>query len=131
VEYSEHRAGLRKIGIAYDDSSESDEALNVARQIGKARGASVSVFHAVRARLPALSPGAPHDARDSTEKLGNVEACGDSVEDLLRYGRSVDLLVLGSRKHGPMSRLVHQSIAARLADDASSPLLVLSRTARR
>jgi nucleotide-binding universal stress UspA family protein len=60
--------------------------------------------------------------------LGGVKAyaeAGDTVEELVHYGESVDLLVLGSHKSGPIDRLLQQSNAQRLADEGFSPLLVL------
>jgi nucleotide-binding universal stress UspA family protein len=136
VGYASCRASLRKIGVAYDDSPESDEALIVARRLAADHHAKLSAFHAVPAPLYVRDPWDVEgqikedaaEARERIEKLGGVEAhasYGDTLEELVRYGRSVDLLVLGSHKYGPINRLVEPSTAQRLADDAPCPLLVL------
>ena len=43
---------------------------------------------------------------------------------------SLDLLVVGSRGYGPLSRLVHGSTSQQLARSARCPLLVLTRATR-
>jgi nucleotide-binding universal stress UspA family protein len=136
VGYSEHRGPLRTIGVAYDGSPESDQALSVARQLAADRQAKLSAFDAVPGRLSAHADWDVEkdinqlvdEARERIEKLGGVEAhaeYGDPVRELGRYGQSVDLLVLGSHKHGPVGRLLRQGTAQRLADAAPCPLLVV------
>jgi nucleotide-binding universal stress UspA family protein len=61
--------------------------------------------------------------------LGGVHAdasVGDPVDELRQYGQSVDLLVIGSHKFGPIDRVLEESTSQRLADEPSSPLLVLA-----
>jgi nucleotide-binding universal stress UspA family protein len=131
--HSERRT-LRKIGVAYDDSPESHEALRVARSLATERNATLSAFHAVRVASQVRDPWDVRgqdaaDTRDPIQDLGGLEAhveYGDTVEELVGYGRSVDLLVLGSHKYGPLNRAFEQSTAQRLADEGSCPLLVLS-----
>jgi nucleotide-binding universal stress UspA family protein len=136
--YTDGRA-LRKIGVAYDGSPQSDEAVALARTLAADRQAKLSAFHAVRAPVHVRDPGdvggeIDEDvakAREQIEKLGGVEAhaeYGETLEELVRYGRSVDLLVLGSHEYSPVDRLLAQSTAQRLADEAPCPLLVLSGT---
>ena len=65
-------------------------------------------------------------ARDLIGKLG-VEApaeYGDPVAQLESFGRSVDLLVLGSHRRSPVG-LLGTGIAQRLADAPPCPLLVV------
>ncbi len=63
-------------------------------------------------------------------ELGGVEAhaeYGETADELGRYRRSVDLLVLGARKPGPIGRLLGRSAAQRLVDEATCPLLVVEQ----
>jgi nucleotide-binding universal stress UspA family protein len=72
------------------------------------------------------------EARQRLAALGGLKAeaaSGDSVEELVGYGQSVDLLVIGSHKYRPIDHLLQQSTAQQLADVASSPLLVLPSAA--
>jgi nucleotide-binding universal stress UspA family protein len=136
VGYGSRQASLTKIGVAYDDTPESDDALTVARQLAAEHHVTLSAFHAVSAPHYVRDPWDIEsqikedaaEARERIAKLAGVEAhaaYGDTLEELVRYGRSVDLLVLGSHKYGPINRLVESSIAQRLADEATCPLLVL------
>jgi nucleotide-binding universal stress UspA family protein len=43
---------LHKIGVAYDDSAASDQALAVARRLTRERGSELSAFHAVAEPVP-------------------------------------------------------------------------------
>ncbi|MGA9856844.1 MAG: universal stress protein [Solirubrobacteraceae bacterium] len=133
VGYSARRALSRAIGVAYDRSPSSDRVLRLARTIAADRNGTLSAFHVVTG-LPAPLPGhfgesiddAVTQARDGLEELG-VEAhaeYGDPVEQLRDFGRSVDLLVLGSRSHGPAG-LSGGGIAQQLADTPPCPLLVV------
>ena len=135
VGYSAHAGELRRIGVAYDGSPESEQALSLARQLAAERRAELSAFEAVGAS-PARDPwdiaaefAEPVTrARERIATLGGLEAdagFGDPVEQLERYGSTVDLLVIGSHSYRPTDRLVQMSTSQRLAEGTSSPLLVL------
>jgi nucleotide-binding universal stress UspA family protein len=137
VGYASRQASLTKIGVAYDESPESDEALMVARRLVAKHHATLSAFHAASAPRYVRDPWDVEgqikedatEARERIAKLGDVEAhaaYGDTLEELVRYGRSVDLLVLGSHKYGPINRFGRPSTAQQLADEATCPLLVLA-----
>ncbi|MGB0098522.1 MAG: hypothetical protein WBP81_39025 [Solirubrobacteraceae bacterium] len=98
-----------------------------------------SVPHSKRSRRPSYA-GDPaniagegrksfEEARRRIAALGGVYADAsfdDVVDDLRRYGQSVDLLVIGSHKYGPIDRVLEESISQLLADEPSSALLVLA-----
>ncbi len=105
----------------------------MARTLAAEGDATLSAFHAVSG-LHSSDPRHFEEsidddvaqARDRIGKLG-IEAhaeYGDPVQQLGRFGRSVDLLVLGSRSHGAIGHL-GTGIAQRLADAPSCPLLVV------
>ncbi|MFZ0381697.1 MAG: universal stress protein [Solirubrobacteraceae bacterium] len=52
---------------------------------------------------------------------------GEAASELRRYGRSVDLLVLGSRGHAPIGRFFGQGTAQGLVDEPPCPLLVVEQ----
>ena len=58
-----------------------------------------------------------------------VVTYGGPREELVRLGKDVDLLIVGSRDHGQIGRLVHGSVSRHLVGHATCPLLVLSRGA--
>jgi nucleotide-binding universal stress UspA family protein len=139
---------MRKIGVAYDGSSESQQALALARTLAREHGAELSAFHAVPepdyaerrttgARLvndpwsdQAEIDEAVERARSQIAQLGDVEpyaTSGDAAKELARYGASVDLLIIGSHRYTPLEAWMSvQSTAQQLADSAPCPLVVLS-----
>lgn len=142
---------MHKVGVAYDGSPESEQALALARRFARERGGELSAVHAVpepgytgrratSARLvndpwsvQAEIDEAVEKARSQIAQLGDVEpyaTSGDATEELARYGASVDLLIIGSHKYSPLEASMSvQSTAQQLADSAPCPLLVLSSEA--
>lgn len=140
--YAHDTPTMREIGVGYDGSAESEQAVAVARKLAAAHGAKLSALQAIfhHARLDAGHAWHDHGiedklaaARERVAGLGGVEphaAYGEPAEELALYSGSLDLLVIGSRSYGPIGRLVHGSTAHKLAHSARSPLLVLTRGAR-
>ena len=141
--YCDHFGGIRRIGVGYDGSVESEQALEIARRLAAAHDAELSACTAASVPLPVLGPGPLpvtdaiepllHRARERIAGLGGVVALagyGAPVDVLASYGESVDLLVVGSRSGGPLGRLVHGSTSEELARTARCALLVLARSAR-
>jgi nucleotide-binding universal stress UspA family protein len=141
--YAQEPHLIREIGVAYNGSPESEQALATARRLATRYGARLSAFHAVS--LPSritMSGGLPHggaleamvaQARSRIAQLGGVvphAVYGDPAQELTLYSASVDVLVVGSRGYGPIGRVVHGSTSQELARRARSPLLVLTRSAR-
>lgn len=134
---------IAAVGVAYDASAESDNAIRVARALASEKGAALSALQAivipgyVFAAGPALTEtslqNCIEDARTAIAQLGDIEphvVYGDPVEELTEYSKSVDVLVVGSRGYGPLGRLVHGSTSHGLARTVHCPLLVLTRGAR-
>ena len=129
VGYAERQGPLRRIGVGYDGSPASARALEVARKLAADAATELSAFQAVS------GPGHVEETVDdelarALESLNNLAVdahagYGEPVAELRRYGHSVDLLVLGSRRHNPVGRSLGQDIAPRLADDPPCPLLVV------
>jgi nucleotide-binding universal stress UspA family protein len=139
VSYAARATTMRRIGVAYNGSPESTEALGVARSLAHERRAHLSAFEAVRAPLYVHDPwNADAEIEDRVEEarrqvvaLGGLQAqagCGDRVDELAHYGESVDLLVVGSHRYGPLDRLTERTTSQRLADTATTPIVVLPRT---
>jgi len=137
---SRHRRTIRQIAVGYDGSEQSEHALAVARELAAQYGARLSALHVVSipasafARRPGsweeLISDAIDNARQRLAALGGVEphaVYGRPSEELAQYSAAVDLLVVGSRGYGPVTRLVHGSTSQQLAHSARCPLLVLAR----
>jgi nucleotide-binding universal stress UspA family protein len=135
--YAMRLRGLSKIGVAYNRSPESEQALALAKKLAREHQAELSAFEAVPEPIYLHHP---HDveaeiqegvanARRGLAELGDLEpqaASGDAAEELARYAASLDLLVLGSHQHRPVDRLLGGSTSQRLADRPPCPLLVMS-----
>ena len=141
--YSDYSGNIRRIGVGYDGSLESEHALEVARELAAANDAELSACTAVSVPLSQFGPGPLplsdaintllDNARERIAALGGVEphaVYGATVEVLAGYSASLDLLVVGSRANGPVGRLVHGSTSDELARTARCALLLLPRSAR-
>jgi len=131
------RAGaIKRIGVGFDGSAQSERAVALARRLAAERRAELSAFEAVPAPVYARDPwnaegeveARVEAARRRVAALGHLEpkaGSGDPVHELARYGQSVDLLVIGGHDYRPIDRFLEQATAQRLADDVSTPLIVL------
>jgi nucleotide-binding universal stress UspA family protein len=141
--YAERPSVLERIGVAYNGSPESQDALAVARGLVDERAAAtLSGFQVVSfpsyLAVPGVGsmldsvPDLVEQARAGIATLGDIEphaAYGMPAEELGVYSAALDLLVVGSRGYGPVGRLVHGSTSRGLARSARCPLLVLTRDA--
>ena len=139
-------APLRRIGVGFDGTQESRQALALAVALAKSARVQLELLCAATAPIPlfaeaAWSDGAIVDYRLEAEELISrtlaeldVDAVGKAVvggpvETLVELTHRVDLLVVGSRGWGPIRRILLGSTAARLIREAACPVLVLPRGA--
>ena len=144
-------AAIRQIGLAYVNTPEAAEALAAAVGLATRTGA------AIRARS-VVQPGpvgatGPFDwsyteleetTRDAVVRslhraVDNLDAPveisaevvdGYADDELARLSDEVDLLICGSRGHGPVGRVVLSSVAAGVMRKARGPVLVVPRGAQ-
>lgn len=90
---------LRRLGVAYDGSPEARAALAEAERL----------------------------ACGETDVSVLVIDAADPVHELLEASRALDLLLLGSRGHGPVRRALLGSVSTPVVRGAACPLLLLSR----
>jgi nucleotide-binding universal stress UspA family protein len=138
-EFAARAGSIKKIGVGFDGSAQSERAVALARRLAAERRAGLSAFEAVPVPVYTRDPwnveGEVEEhveaARQRVAALGHVEpraGFGDRVHELARYGQSVDLLVIGGHDYRPIDHLLEQSTAQRLADEVPTPLLVLPPT---
>ena len=137
--YASSARPLGTIGVAYDTSPQSRVALAVARALATREDAGVRARrviaypgHAVHERgalaLGGVEQGRASGARQALELPADTE--GDVVmgrvqDELEVFSGQVDVLVVGSREHGPVRRAVLGSTGQQLARTAKCPLLVV------
>ena len=138
--YALDRRPIKRIGVGYDRSPESEHALRVARSLAGDRGGALAALQAVSIPSYALGIGPVpvadwmrslvDEAYQRLAQLPDVEpyaVYGDPAEALATFSSSVDLVIVGSRGYGPLGRLIHGSTSRRLTRLARCPLLVLTR----
>jgi nucleotide-binding universal stress UspA family protein len=149
------KAGFSRIGVGYEGGAESQAALELAASIAVAAGAKLEVNSVVDDRIPLLgwsrfAHGRAEQSRWEDLVLGEVErrridteaaatATGATGKVEIKRGRpatalldlseNVDLLVIGSRRWGPVSRLLLGSTGEAVLHDAACPVLVVPRPA--
>jgi nucleotide-binding universal stress UspA family protein len=147
--YAEHATQIQTIGVGYDGSPESRAAAELARDLAAAAGARLRVIFVLQPATPggdALAydrdwheaAGAARDQAQAevdelVRELGDIAAgevvVGDSVRELSYAANDLDLLVTGSRKYGPVRRVMLGSTSSKLVHQVPCPVLVLARGA--
>lgn len=141
--YFEHPLPIATIGVGYDGSRESEQALAAAREIAARNRALIRALRVVMLpsytfagiAAPAVGESVDallEDARAEVERLPGVQGravYGLPGEELASFGEEVDLLVVGSRSYGPVKRLMLGSTSNHLQRHARCSLLVLPRGA--
>lgn len=141
---------LRHVVAGVDRSPEARAALAFARSLAEAAGARLTAVAVVDDRLPATVAPAGMAAelvqwdelvdanREGAERLlaelseqvpglATELRVGEPSEELAAVAEGADLLVLGSRRWGPLSRLVIGSTGEELAREAPCSLLLVPR----
>lgn len=145
--YGEQRHLIGVVGVAYDGSEESRDALAVAQALAARDGCSVSAITVVNpvavtaggwgGLAPAwsnLTDTLVGAANRRLRALDDIDerrvVVGDTGAELTAFGDEVDLLVVGSRAHGPLRRVMLGSTSLHLTHAARCPLLVIPRPTR-
>jgi nucleotide-binding universal stress UspA family protein len=138
--YADRAGPIRTVGVGYDGSAEAKASLAVARKLADANARRLVALTVVRpvAGAAGRREGAEtkgtleQPARDLLASLEGVEghvAIGAPASELVAFGDRVDLLVVGSRGHGPLRRLALGSTSLPLIREARCSLLVIPRPA--
>lgn len=137
-------------GVGVTDSAESREALAVAAGLAAAAKAPLKVFSAVHIPPPAHPmfaatgtsyAGWRRDRVESAERMVHTAIAdaglatepevvvveGDAVERLADASRGLDVLVVGSRRFGPVRSALLGGVSARLIERAACPVVIVPR----
>ncbi|MBK5218351.1 MAG: universal stress protein [Thermoleophilia bacterium] len=134
----------RDIAVGFDGTPESKVALRHAEALAKRTNARIKLLTVVKppapapVMVPAYTPQFPpepdkviNEGLNSIDPLLAAERTrldGDPATELARAcEEGVDLLVVGSRGYGPMTRVLLGSVSRQLAKKAPCPVLVASR----
>jgi nucleotide-binding universal stress UspA family protein len=122
---------LERLAVAYDGSDESGNAAGLAAELtAKLRGRLMVIAVCDRDEQ---QPEARHRA-ERLIRAGQPELdaetetlVGDAAEQLADASAAYDLLICGSRGHGPVRRVLLGSVTARLVRAAGCPVVVIPR----
>lgn len=133
---------LMTIGVGADHSVESARALDIARELASRDAGRVKALAVVS--LEDIPPGDPIPddwpqlaaarVADELHRLAALDGVdgdalyGDPGEELAKFSRELDLLIVGSRGYGPVGRLFHGSVSRYLLGHVACPLLLLPRS---
>lgn len=142
------RPVLREIGVGFDETPESWNAVQRAAAIGIVAGARLRIIHALQP--VAAPPMAPQESERLTRELRvqrehalaraaasvskeihaeTTMLVGDPVRVLEHEaGEGLDLLVLGSRGYGPVRRVLLGGVSDSVVRRSPCPVLVVPRS---
>ena len=135
--------GFGIVGVAYDGGPEAKAALARAEALAGALGCALQVITVAPIYPDIDDPMA--NVRESMYRerqaagvrsvsAASVEGVfdrGEPARVLARHGIDLDLLVIGSRSHGPVLRTVLGSVGSELMRAAPCPLVVVPRSAEK
>jgi nucleotide-binding universal stress UspA family protein len=139
--YAEHPHPIVNVGVGYDGSQESEDALAMGRRLTAHGGATIHALEVVSIPTYAYGGIMPpiigdsievmlKEANDRISGLPGVEGhavYGLTGEELAAFSEDTDILIVGSRSYGPVRRLVLGSTSDYLERHTRSSLLVLPR----
>jgi nucleotide-binding universal stress UspA family protein len=140
---------LATVGVAFDGSTEAQQALTGARELARRAGATLHIITVVEplafASVPvstiepaasasrlleedlrAVHDSAVGESRDLVETQ-SVVARGEPADVLLEQSRRLDVLVAGSRGYGPLGAVLLGSTTRDLMHGAACPVVILPR----
>jgi nucleotide-binding universal stress UspA family protein len=143
-------APVKRIGVAYVDTPEGNEAVRVAGALAAEVGASLTLYTVVARRAEVFSPIIGRDAEEAflATVREDVKAAmqrarallpggipveeelleGDTVEALAALDEhEIDMLVCGSRGYGPVRRVLLGGVLRKLIRRAACPIVVVPR----
>jgi nucleotide-binding universal stress UspA family protein len=140
-------ARLGEIAVAYDDGLQAATALGVAGELASQTGAHLQVFAIANTATPMVVGStadlaysatvdsrvqmAEHDLAAAVASLPHGLTVTSEVrrglpaEEILRISQGVDLLLLGSRRRGPLRRMVLGSVGDAVVRSAQCPVLIV------
>ena len=143
------RRPLATVGVAFDGSSEAEQALLAARELARRAGATLRILtivepfafgavpvstldtgtpasRLVEEELRAVHETAVAESRGVVEVEG-ILGHGDPSDALLEQTQELDVLIAGSRGYGPLGAVLLGSTTRTLMHGAACPLIIIPR----
>ena len=138
-----------RVGLGDDGGHEAEVARDVALKLCRAAGATLVIKSVIddnypifvgqrRPRFPSTrtdwSPSAPRLKASSSSRRHELDVpteissvLGDPGRELRSLSDDVDLIVVGSRRWGPIARVVTGGVGETLVADAGCPVVIVPR----
>jgi nucleotide-binding universal stress UspA family protein len=138
--YAAKAPALARVGVGYDGSPQAKAALDVAKTLATQRGAKMRALGVATPPQGLINPigvsavAALEAKRDQIERcIGELgpEIDGETLDGiahqrLAELSEEVDLLVVGSSRHGGFGRVLLGNTSETLSREAACPLLVVT-----
>ena len=123
---------IRTVGVGFDGDEESTRALGVAAMVAEEAGAVLDIVAVAPGDFMTESLEQAVDwglsAIEGEVRARGAVSHGDPADELSSL--DVDLLVLGSRRYGPLRSVLLGGVSLPLVRSATAPVLVVPRGAR-
>jgi nucleotide-binding universal stress UspA family protein len=137
--YREHDRALARVGVGYDGSLQSEAALTAARELAERTGGAIEALVVVEMPV-GLTPGPWDDVVDgildeASQRLEGLQGVktstvwGNAGQALRALSERVDVLLLGTRRYGPIEHLMLGTTSAYVQRHAHCPTIVLPERA--
>jgi nucleotide-binding universal stress UspA family protein len=154
--YAAEAPAVRSVAVAYDGSPESEAALAMASKLALATKASITLVTVVnphdalvvvpmagawagmvrteerveleRERLQSILDAALDSLPVDVSSGGQLELNPDPTAVIVDASEEADILFIGSRRYGPVDRVVLGSMSSRVIREARCPVIVTPRT---
>ena len=139
VGFAKSPRAFARIGVGYDGGPESTAAVEAARALAGRAGRTVNALDVIIVPNWSVPPSgvvymtideeraAAQERMDRLEGVTGEVRTGSPFKELEAFSAEVDLLVVGSRRHGALGRVVMGSAAESLSRNAHCPVLVVPR----
>lgn len=139
--YAQAPKPLLRLGIGYNGTPESAQALAAAHVLAERYGSTIEALWVIALPRVQEETPVPDDFDEAIKALENQFAArlaeldgvhgrvtyGGPREELAQFAKGLDLLIVGSRGYGPLGRLLHGSVSGYLLGHSSCSVLVLQR----
>jgi nucleotide-binding universal stress UspA family protein len=138
--FAGRHAGLARIGVGYDGSAEAMAALDAAKELAARKGAQIRALGVATPPQGLITPIGVSAVAALEAKREQIERCigelspdiagetldGIAHQRLAELSTEVDLLVVGSSRHGGFGRVLLGNTSETLSREAACPLLVVT-----
>jgi nucleotide-binding universal stress UspA family protein len=127
----------KRVAVAWDQTPAADQALEWGIQFVERTGGDLTILRVLDPRHPEGTHPGTHDqvrlsaAEEDTQLRVSARAqvlWGDPAPELIKVSHEYDLLVMGSRTHGPVRRLLVGNTSTRVIHEAHCPVVVIPET---